>query len=204
MLHVGITGGIGSGKSTVARMLGELGAQVLDADGIVRELLGPGQEGTSGVRRDFGEAFVGPDGGTDRKALAALVFDDPEARLRLESILHPLVIARRRALLAEILRERGAEAVVVSEAALIFEAGTRREFDGVLFVTAPDTVRRARLVAGGWDPGEVDRRMASQWPDSEKAPLADWVVDNGGEEEKTRRQVRALWPAFVEMARARR
>ena len=202
MLHVGITGGIGSGKSTVARMLGELGAQVLDADRIVRELLGPGQEGAANVREAFGEAFVGPDGSVDRKALAARVFGDPEARGRLESILHPLVISRRRQRLAEIREQQGRSAVVVSEAALIFEAGTRKEFDRVLLVTAPETVRKARLEAAGWDPVEAERRMASQWPDSRKLPLADWVVDNGADEEYTRGQVAALWPVLQEAARA--
>jgi len=202
MLHVGLTGGIGSGKSTVAGMLGSLGAVLLDADRIVRDLLGPGGEGAARVRESFGDAYLSADGSVDRRAMAALVFADGTSRKKLEAIVHPLVVSNRRVKLAEIRRTAGAGAIVVSEAALIFEAGTRGEFDGVLLVTAPVEVRTRRLLDGGWAADEVERRMASQWPDSTKAPLADWTVDNGGSMEETERQVEALWPLLEETARA--
>jgi dephospho-CoA kinase len=202
MIHVGVTGGIGSGKSTVAKMLGGLGAVVLDADQIVRELMGPGGEGAAQVKEAFGDAYLAADGSTDRKALAALIFADQASRKRLESLIHPLVIALRRKKLDAVRLKEGKDAVVVSEASLIFEAGTRGEFDYVILVTAPEEIRKQRLLSAGWDPGEVDRRMASQWPDSAKAPLADWIVDNGGRSEETQRQVQSLWPALKEKARA--
>lgn len=193
MLHIGLTGGIGSGKSTVARMFGQLGAVVLDADRIARELTGPGCEATGLIAAEFGAAVLGPDGEVDRKALAAAAFGDGAKRGRLESILHPRIVARRREMLADIARESGAGAVVVSEAALIFEAGTRSEFDGVVLVTAPEEVRRARLAAAGWAPETVRARMASQWPEETKIPLARWVVDNGGDPAATLAQVRRIW-----------
>ena len=203
MLHSGLTGGIGSGKSTVAKALGGLGAVLLDADQIVRELMGPAGKGAAKVRESFGEAYIAPDGSIDRKALAALVFADQASRKRLESLIHPLVISLRREKLAFIRVEKGEDSVVVSEASLIFEAGTRDEFDGVILVTAPVEVRRQRLLAAGWAPGEIDGRMTSQWPDSAKAPLADWIVDNGGPAGETLRQVGRLWPILKEKARAR-
>jgi len=203
MLHVGLTGGIGSGKSTVARMLVGLGAVILDSDEIVRELMDAGGEGAARVKESFGEAYLSADGSVDRKALAALVFADGTSRKRLESFIHPLVISLRREKLAAIRRTEGEDAVVVTEASLIFEAGTRGEFDVVLLVTAPADVRKRRLLDAGWAADEVERRMASQWPDSAKAPLADWTVDNGGSREEVRHQVEALWPTLKEKARAR-
>lgn len=193
MLHVGLTGGIGSGKSTVARMFAQLGAVVLDADRIARELTGAGCEATGLIAAEFGPGVLGPGGGVDRKALAAAAFGDEAKRLRLESFLHPRIIARRRELLARIAAERGDAAVVVSEAALIFEAGTQAEFDAVILVTAPEEVRRARLEAAGWPPEAVEARMASQWPDARKIPLARWVVDNGGDRAATMARVARIW-----------
>ena len=203
MLHVGLTGGIGSGKSTVARLFGELGAAILDADLLVREMLGPGQEAARAVIEAFGASVALESGGVDRKALAGVVFRDPGARERLEAILHPRVIVRRRELLEEIRRERGRFAVVVTEAALIFEAGTEGEFDGVVLVTAPEAVRLGRLVQAGWDPDEARRRMAAQWQDERKRPLATWVIENGSDLQATRRQVEALWAEFEGAARER-
>jgi len=193
VLHVGLTGGIGAGKSTVAALLREKGAETLDADRIVREMLAPGGEAVAAVLEAFGERLRDPEGGVDRRTLAALAFKDPAARARLEALLHPRVIARRRALLEEIARRRGSGTVVVSEAALIFEAGTQGEFDATVLVTAPREVRLERLAAAGWDPEEAKRRMAAQWDDERKAALADFVVDNGGDLGRTRAEVDRLW-----------
>jgi|YelNatPaOPRAMG01_1025707.scaffolds.fasta_scaffold06018_1 dephospho-CoA kinase len=204
MLHIGLTGGIGSGKSTVARIFGEFGAVLLDADQLVRDLLRPGGEAAAAVGAAFGPAVLGADGSVDRKALAALVFSDEPARRRLEAILHPRILARRRELLDEILGRRGEQTVVITEAALIFEAGTRGEFDEVVLVTAPEGLRLERLKAAGWDPEEARRRMGAQWPDSRKAPLADYVVDNGGSPAATRAQAERLWRLFQEKLHAAR
>lgn len=204
MLHLGLTGGIGSGKSAVARMFAQRGAVVLDADRIARQILEPGQEAARLVGDAFGDDVLDARGGVDRKALAAKVFTDAEARRRLEAIVHPRIVARRREMLLTFRRLYGTGTLVVTEAALIFEADTKGEFDQVMLVTAPVEVRRHRLLAMGWDPAEIERRMAAQWPDSLKIPLARWVIDNGGPEEQTRAQVAALWPTLQELARAAR
>jgi dephospho-CoA kinase len=202
VLHVGLTGGIGSGKSTVARIFSEMGAVCLDADLLVREMLGPGQEAASLVADAFGAEILTPDGGVDRKRLAARVFVSESDRKRLEAIVHPRVLSKRRQLLESIRRERGEAAVVITEAALIFEAGTASEFDQVILVTAPEPIRKARLAAVGWDSEEIERRMAAQWPDTAKIPLARWVVDNGRSENHTRFQIETIWPVLKETARA--
>jgi dephospho-CoA kinase len=193
MIHIGLTGGIGSGKSTVARMFGDFGAVVLDADRISRELTGPGCEASALICAEFGQEVMAPDGSVDRKALAAAVFGDEAGRRRLEGILHPRIVARRRGILNDVRRSRGEGAIVVSEAALIFEAGTQGEFDAVILVTAPEAARRERLEKAGWDLAAVGARMASQWPDEKKRPLARWVVENGGDPETTRGQVKRIW-----------
>jgi dephospho-CoA kinase len=204
MLHVGLTGGIGSGKSTVARLFGEFGAVLMDADQLVRDLLGPDGDSAATVGAAFGPAVLAADGSVNRKALAALVFSDEQARRRLEGILHPRILSRRREILDEIRLRRGEGTVVVTEAALIFEAGTRGEFDEVVLVTAPEALRRERLQAAGWDPEEVRRRMEAQWPDPRKVPLADHVVDNGGSQAATRAQAERLWRLFQEKLHAAR
>ena len=106
-------------------------------------------------------------------------------------------------MLGEIVRERGEGAVVVSEAALIFEAGTHGEFDAVVLVTAPEEIRRSRLAAAGWDAQEAEARMRSQWPDERKRPLARWEVNNGGTPETTRAQVKKIWGELTEGRDAR-
>jgi dephospho-CoA kinase len=203
VLNLGLTGGIGSGKSAVARMFAGLGAATLDSDALVRSLLGPGQKGTEAVLAAFGDGVLGKDGAVDRRRLGALVFENEEARATLEGILHPMVVAARREWIAERRAQTGPGAVTVAEAALIFEAGTWPEFDGVILVTAPVEVRKARLLAAGWEEAEVERRMAAQWTDERKAALSDWIVDNGGDEGATRAQVEVLWKRFAAMALAR-
>ncbi len=203
MLNIGLTGGIGSGKSTVARMFGQMGAVILDADALVRGMLEPGQEAAKAVAEALGSQVLDPGGGVNRKALAELVFRDEDVRRRIEALLHPRVVAARRKRVRALEADSPPGLVVIAEAALIFEAGTWTEFDGVILVTAPAEIRKARLEAAGWGVGEVVRRMAAQWPEERKAELADWVVDNGGPEEDTRSQVRTLWARFQSMSLAR-
>lgn len=203
MLNIGLTGGIGSGKSTVARMFGQVGAVIIDADALVRHMLGPGQEAARAVVEAFGPQVLDPGGGVNRQALADLVFRDEDVRRRLEALLHPRVVAARRERVRALEAEGPPGTVVIAEAALMFEAGTWTEFDGVILVAAPAELRKARLEAAGWDESEVVRRMAAQWPEERKVELADWVVDNGGPEEDTRFQVRTLWARFQSMSLAR-
>jgi dephospho-CoA kinase len=201
MLLVGLTGGIGSGKSTVARMLAGRGAVILDADAFARDALAPGTPGESAVVDRFGEQVRGPDGALDRAALAALVFADP-ARLRaLEAIVHPDVRAR----IAEgAARERDTERVVVIDSPLLIEMGQHDDVDLVVVVSAPEEVQIRRAVEGrGLSEEDVRRRLAVQLPLEEKAEQADVVLDNGGDLAELERQVDRLWADLVAGAAAR-
>ncbi len=201
MLHAGLTGGVGSGKSAACAEFARLGAVVLDADAIARELLSPGAPGASAVARAFGPRVLGPDGGVDRAALASLAFHDETFRRGLDAVLHPMIVARRREVLAEIRRTSPQTVIVVTEAALIFEAGTQGEFDCVILVTAPEPARRARLAARGWSAAEIGARIGSQWDDARKRPLAGYVIDNGGGFEALNAQVSRVWAALKERAK---
>ncbi|RIH81833.1 Dephospho-CoA kinase [Meiothermus luteus] len=185
MRLVGLTGSIGSGKSTVAGFLRERGVPVLDADALARE----GAEVFKGeICRMFPEACRS--GEVDRRALGALVFADMEARRRLEGLLHPYVRARLR---EETERAR-AEGVplLVQEIPLLFEAGREREFDGVLVVAAPEDQRRRRVVARGLSEAEFEARDRAQLPQEEKLRRATWVIWNEADLETLRARV-AAW-----------
>ncbi len=198
MLHVGLTGGIGSGKSAVARMFRKRGALILDSDKIVRELLKKGNEGFDEVGSAFGKAVLTQNGSISREKLAAKVFADESSRKKLEAILHPLVVLKRREIIKELKESRKRPVMVVSEAALIFEAGTRREFDKVILVTAPEETRIRRLVKKGLTEKSIRERMRAQWGDRKKASLADFVIDNGGTARETEGQVDRIWRALSE------
>ena len=196
MLHAGLTGGVGSGKSLAAAEFARLGAVVFDADEIARELLSKNGAAYHKVIEAFGDSVVGPGMEVDRKALAELVFKRPELRQKLDSLMHPMIVSMRRRLLEET-RLRSPDAVVVTEAALIFEAGTRGEFDCVILVVAPEAARRERLAARGWSEAEIESRIRSQWPDERKKPLADYVIENGGCPVELQSEVAKVWSALV-------
>jgi dephospho-CoA kinase len=206
---VGLTGGIGSGKSTVAQMFRELGVQVIEADAVGRALMEPGQSAYRAIVEHFGPEVVRADGKLDRARLAEMAFG--QGRLKeLNALVHPPVIAEQERWMSEVFA-RDADAVAMVESALIFEAsrgedasvpGWRERFDRVLLVTAPDEKKIERYVkrvlAG--EPqhtqeraDEVERdarsRLARQIPDAEKIPLCDAVIDNSGTIEATREQV---------------
>lgn len=207
-LLVGLSGGIATGKSSVARMLVELGALVIDADAIVHELQAPGQPLLQEIARAFGPGILRPDGSLDRAALGDVVFRDPGARSRLGALTHPPVIAemRRR---AEAAQARGAE-VVVLDIPLLFEgkkAGTGSavafDFDLTVLVYAPPALQVERQIArNGYARDEAERRVAAQMPIEEKKALADRVIDNSGSLEETFRQVRALYAELSARAAA--
>ncbi len=191
MKLVGLTGGVGSGKSTVADMMRDLGAQVVDADEAAHAVYEPGSPGFDEVVREFGEEYV--DGGRiDRSRLGELVFHDDDARRRLNSIVHPLVrdwMAQRTAEAAE----RGAE-VVVQDVPLLFENGLERLFSTVVLVYAPEDVQVERLVSGrGFTPERARAMIAAQMPIENKRGLAHHVINNSGAREDTLAQVRAVW-----------
>jgi len=188
---IGLTGGAGSGKSTVGAMLGELGAEVLDADEAAHAAYEPGSPGFEAVVREFGPEFV-RGGRIDRVRLGELVFSDQDARLRLNAIVHPLVrewMAARTAAAVQ----RGAE-VVVQDVPLLFENGLERLYSSVALVYVPESVQLKRLVEGRALTEERARAMiASQMPIEEKRRLAHHVIDNSGSREETRVQVEDLW-----------
>lgn len=199
MLRVGLTGGIGAGKSAVSALLAERGAVVIDADELAREVVAPGSPGLAAVVGEFGPGVLRPDGALDREALGARVFADPAARRRLEEIVHPLVraeTARRIAALPP-------DAIVVHDVPLLVEAGLAGEYDLVLVVEAPRQVRLARLAARGLPPAQARARMDSQAPDARRRAVADVVVDNAGTPEDLRERVAQVWERLLEERAAR-
>lgn len=193
MLTVGLTGGVGSGKSTVAAMLAARGAAVLDADEVVAALYRPGGRAVGAVRGLFGTAVIAADGGIDRAALGRRVLDDPEARRRLEAAVHPLVRDEIRRWLAGLETGGTPPPVAVVEAALLVETGSWRDFDALVVVSAALEVRRARAVAAGWNPERFDRTVAAQLSDAERETVATRVVRNDGGRGRLEAEVDALW-----------
>jgi dephospho-CoA kinase len=217
MLRVGLTGGLGSGKTTVAAFLRELGAHVIEADALGRQVMEPGREVYNQIVRTFGPEVVSPDGRLDRPKLAELAFSGGRLR-ELNSIVHPAVIAAQQKWMEDLF-ERHPSAVGVIESALIFEvvrdalargekdsvlADWRRRIDCVVLVTAPDDLKIARYVARICPPGparaaaEADARtrLAQQIPDAEKIALSDYVIDNSGDKAALYDQVADLWQSL--------
>jgi len=193
---VALTGGIASGKSTVARRLAELGAVVVDADVVAREVVEPGTPGLARIAEHFGPSVIAADGSLDRAALGALIFADDEARRALNAITHPAVGERSRALFAAAL-EADPDAVVVYDVPLLVDehgAGRAGEFDRVIAVSADEETRTRRLIElRGMDEAEARRRIASQAPEEARLAIADDVIDATGTLEHTIAQVDALW-----------
>lgn len=192
---VGLTGGIGCGKSAVAAALAERGARVIDADVLAREAVAPGSPALAAIRARFGPAVFAPDGSLDRAALGRLVFQDTEARRALNAIVHPEVARLARARM-EALEQEGAP-VIVYDVPLLYENGLDRALGAVIVVTAPPEVQRARIRArDGLPDAEIEARIAAQMPLEEKVRRATWIIDNGGTLEETRAQVEALWRSW--------
>jgi dephospho-CoA kinase len=187
----GLTGNIGSGKSTVAAMFREAGIPVLDADRIAREVTTPGSPAFRGVVEEFGPGIHGPDGAIDRERLAGIVFSDPSRRAVLERITHPAILASMRESLSRLAREGHPAAIV--EAALIHESGRKGLLTAVISVRCDPSVQLRRLAGrGGMTREQADARVAAQMDPEEKARASDYVIDNSGDLEATRRQVVAL------------
>ena len=195
MLRIGVTGGLASGKSTVADIFLELGAAVLDADDVVRQLYREGGAGAAAAKEIFGDAVVGPDGRIDRMRIAALIFTSPEARHALEASLHPLVKKERDQFFAE--AERRGYPVAVVEASQLIEAGTENEYDRVVLVVAPEEERVRRWGEKGGDPEDARRRISAQIKAEAAREHADDVVWNGGSPEELRRKVTELYRSWT-------
>jgi len=200
-LLVGLTGGIATGKSTVSEILAHLGAVLVDADQLAREVVAPGEPALAEVVREFGEVRQ-PDGALDRKKLAAIVFADPSRRKRLEAILHPAIRARFDARLDALTRE-GFEGIVVFDAPVMIESGGYKNMDRLIVVVTDEATQRARLVARDADAADGERRIASQMPLAEKAKLADYVIDNTGDRAATEARTREVHAALLRDLAAR-
>ena len=194
MLRIGLTGGIGSGKSTVSALLADRGAQVVDADVLAREAVAAGSPGLAAVVDAFGQDVLSADGSLDRPALAAVVFGDPAARATLDGIVHPLVRARA----VELITALPDDAVVVQDIPLLVETGQAGAFDLVLVVEADPEARVARLVQRGLGEDDARARIAAQASDEQRRAVADVVLDNSGSPEHLAEQVDRFWAEQVE------
>lgn len=191
----GLTGGIASGKSTVARRLRELGVPVVDADAIAREVVEPGTPALEEIVASFGAVVLDPDGRLDRKALAARVFGDDAARKTLEAIVHPRVAERTRERFAQL--EAAGERLAVYDVPLLVEKGLHAVFRPVVVVALSEEEQIRRAIArDGATEAEVRARIAAQLPLAEKVAVADHVIDNAGSVEATLAQVDALVSAL--------
>ena len=201
MLSVGLTGGIGAGKSEAARLLAQRGAVVVDADRLAREVVAPGTPGLASVVAEFGEEVLAPDGSLDRARLGAIVFNDEERLRALNAIVHPLVAERAAALQAA----APPDAVVVHDVPLIAEHQLQHRYDLVVVVDASEETRLARLTRlRGLDEADARARMAAQASREERLKIADHVLNNDGTVAELEAQVEELWQVLRERERAKR
>lgn len=188
MKVIALTGGIGAGKSLVANYFFSLGAEVIDADQLARQAIAQGSEGFNQVVQAFGDKIL-RDGDIDRKALGAVIFSDPDKRKKLESIIHPIVQQG----LADARAELSGDQVLIYEIPLLVETNAASKFDAVITVEAPLVARIERLKDRGLEASEIEKRIASQATTEERKAVADYVIDNDGNEEDLLRKVEMIW-----------
>lgn len=195
MLHVGLTGAVASGKSAVAAKLAALGAVVIDADKLARQVVEPGTPGLGAIKDTFGDDVLLPDGSLDRPALAAIVFSDEAQRAKLNAIVHPLVREQ-----AQKLRDAApAQALVVEDIPLLVESGQAEKFDAVVVVQAPLEERIRRMVYDrGWTEADAKARIAAQATDEQRAAVADYLLDNSGSLAELEAQVESLYQQLAD------
>lgn len=194
MLNVGLTGGIAAGKSAVAALLVKHGAVLIDADAIARAVVEPGTPGLAAVVAAFGQDILTPAGALDRPALGTLIFSDTAARLKLNSIVHPLVRAQAEKLRADAVEQ----AVIVQDIPLLVESGQAGNFDLVIVVAAPLEQRLQRMVhERGMSVEDAKARIAAQATDEERAAVADIVITNSGTLEELQQRVDSVWETHI-------
>ena len=200
MLNVGLTGGIGAGKSEVTRRFAALGARVIDADAIAREVVAPGTPGLTAVLAEFGPKVRAADGSLDREALAAIVFNDDAARARLNAITHPLIGERVFALLAEYEAE-DPEGILINDVPPIAESNVAERYEVVVVVDAPVETQLDRLVRlRGMTPEAAQARIDVQASREQRLAIATYVVTNDGDLDSLQRQIDQVWSALQERA----
>ncbi len=198
-MRVGLTGGVASGKSTVAGMLTDLGAVVIDADAIAREVVAAGTPGLAAVIAEFGEELLTPDGELDRPAMGSLVFHDESARRRLEAIVHPLVFERY----AEQEAAAPEGALVVHDIPLLVESGRASEFDAVVVVDVPRELQVERMLRDrGWSLVDAEARIAAQATREQRLAVATHVIENTGTLDELRARVAEVHAALTDGATA--
>ncbi|WP_051618120.1 dephospho-CoA kinase [Desulfofundulus thermocisternus] len=193
----GLTGGIATGKSTVAGLFRDLGVRIIDFDALAHRVMSPGLKAWEEIVKFFGTGILNPDRTINRKELGRLVFDDPEKLARLNSIVHPAVFEEDRKITAEILA-RDPDAVIIKEIPLLVEAGAGHLVDKIIVVYASPEVQLQRLLARGLDRDEALKRINAQAPLSEKMKWADFVIYNDGCLEETRKQVEEVYRQLVQ------
>jgi len=192
MSVIALTGGIGAGKSTVAQFFSELGAVVVDADQLARIAIERGSEGFDEVVTTFGQSIIS-NGDIDRKALAAIVFNDPQARVDLETIIHPRV----QKLFAQAVAESDQSVPMIYEIPLLVETDAARKFDFVITVEADEELRISRLLSRGMFISDIKARLANQAPAEKRIAIADAVIRNDGDDDHLLRQVENLWEGQI-------
>jgi dephospho-CoA kinase len=195
ILRTGLTGGIASGKSTIARIFASLGCTVVDADQIVARLYRPGEAGHDALVRTYGSGILLPDGTIDRRKLADIAFVSDEAAKALNALIHPLVITEQARMMEDAARENG-DRIVMVEATLLIESGGKDRFDRIVIVDVDPETQLARAVARGMSRDDAARRIAHQLPREERLRYADYVIDNSGDPKAAEADTRRVFSAL--------
>ncbi|MGZ7080656.1 MAG: dephospho-CoA kinase [Thermoanaerobaculia bacterium] len=198
ILRVGLTGGIASGKSTIARTFAGLGAVTIDADTVVTRLYRPGAAGHEALVRTYGREILRPDGEIDRQKLASIAFTNDEEARKLNALIHPLVLDEERRIMdAERVRFPNRDRIFIVEGTLLLETGGRERYDKIIVVDTDPKTQIERAVKRGMDRGDAERRLARQMPREQRLKMADYVIDNSGNmhtaEVETHRVWEKLW-----------
>jgi dephospho-CoA kinase len=196
MRVIGLTGGIASGKSTAARTLTELGARIVDADQVARDIVAPGQPALAEIARTFGREMLQPDGTLDRKRLGAVIFADADKRAALNAITHPRIAMETQARLGKLRDEK--LPVAIYEAALLVENGVHKALDGLIVVVCDEATQLRRLIdRDGYSEEDARARIAAQAPIADKVAAATWVVDTTGPLADTKKQLARVWEEIL-------
>jgi dephospho-CoA kinase len=196
MLRVGLTGGLASGKSTVGRMLADLGCLLIEDDKLGHQVMEPGGEAYTGILTDFGSEFVNPDGTLNRRRLGSIVFSNPDRLAKLNELIHPAVHARERELVEAYAKDHP-DGIAVTEAAILVETGSYKDYDRLIVaVCRPEQQMERSLARDQLTRQEVLDRLSRQMPLEEKAKYADFIIDTSGTKENTLQQTRAVYESL--------